>query len=887
MPIAYVHYDLQDGYIHNWLSGGPQAIPVNNTNKEQIFQNHFAPATGIDKTPVEQGKLGDGDFQVGDYTGTWVYTRCQEDHFVQHSRSFASPHFLRSWAYTQLTSKEVQKVSLVLTAFGPADLWVNGEHLHRQEYSQGQSPSLNAPLSRRERGAFVPKRRGEGSSCAPNTVQIPSHVSIPATLQAGGNEVLVRFESVALPEGNHALALRVCKKQANKSTKKTQPAANVRLRLPSTIRHPERRTFLENLFEAAYLDRDLFGPQDPIYVRWPDDWNIKDDLTVLLKSLDGWTYGEANLTTQPAERVFLGYSNRVAEGPYRILFTPKPDELYKDNTRIQREIPIYCAGLCLTSPVPYGTADERRQEALAFAARQADTLFAEIVKMEMERWSMVQPAVISQAAAEVNERRAGSPLKLLGLLGMLHRFGGQPEFPEALKPELEACVLGFSYQPVEEEQELLGFPSEGEQILLSACQILAGQLYPKKTFQQGGKKGPWQRQQGEKAALAWMQHRAESGFETWNSPETLEQSLAALAHLVDLAEAEPVWELAAALMDKILFSLALHSFQGVLGAPHAGAKDRFIRLGALQPTSGVTRLLWGTGSYNHSLAGMVSLALAKNYELPPVLAEIATAPPEETWSQERHVVPAGEANLVAYKTPDFLLASAQDYRPGEKGSCEHLWQATLGKSAVVFTNHPANSGTAGSPAPGFWLGNATLPRLAQWKDALLAIYNLQDDDWMGFTHAYFPTHAFDEYALRGGWAFARQGDGFLALTASGGFQLVRQGTGAYCELRSPARQNIWLSQMGRAAQDGDFNSFQEKVLASEIIFTDLTVQYKTLRGETLAFGWHAPLQRDGKEVPLTGFQHYHNPYTVADIPCKGMEIRFKDDILRLDFAGLS
>lgn len=852
MPIAYVHYDLQDGYIHNWLSGGPQVIPVSITNQAQIFLKYYEPASGIDNTPVEQGKLGDGDFQVGDYAGTWAYTRCQDDHFIQHSRSFPSPHYLRSWAYTQLTSKEVQKVSLVLTAFGPADLWVNGEHLHRQE-------------------------------CLPG--DLPFHVVIPATLQVGGNEVLVRFESLALLDSQHAFALRVCKARTGKAAKPAQPVSKVRVRLPSTIRHPERRSFLENLFQAAYLDRDLFGPNDPIYVRWPDDWNIKDDLTLRFKSLDGWTYGEANLTTQPAERVFLGYSSQVAEGPYRILFTPKPEELYKDNTRIQREIPIYCAGLCLTSPVPYGTADERRQEALAFAARQADTLFAEIAKMEMERWSMVQPAVISQAAAEVNERKADSPLKLLGLLGMLHRFGSHPQFPEALKPALEASILSFPYGKV--EQEGLDFTAEGEQILLAACQILAGQLYPKKTFQPRGKKGLWQRQQGEKAALAWLGQRLASGFETWNNPEILEQALAALSHLVDLAEAELVWEGAAALMDKILFSLALHSFQGVLGAPHADGKDRFIRLSALQPISGITRLLWGTGSYNHSLAGMVSLALAKNYELPPVLAEIAIAQPEETWSQERHTYPAGEANLVTYKTPDFMLASAQDYRPGEKGSRAHLWQATMGKSAVVFTTHPANSGSAGSPAPDFWLGNATLPRLAQWKDALLAVYNLPDDDWMGFTHAYFPTHAFDEYALRGGWAFARQGDGFLALTASGGFHLVRQGTGAYCELRSPAKQNIWFCQMGRAALDGDFSQFQEKVLALEVIFNHLDVQCKTLRGETLAFGWRGSLLRDGKEVPLTGFQHYHNPYTVTDMPSKGMEIRFKDDILRLDFAGLS
>ena len=68
----------------------------------------------------------------------------------------------------------------------------------------------------------------------------------------------------------------------------------------------------------------------------------------------------------------------------------------------------------------------------------------------------------------------------------------------------------------------------------------------------------------------------------------------------------------------------------------------------------------------------------------------------------------------------------------------------------------------GSHRPNFWHGNYVLPRVAQWKDVLVAIHKLPEDDWMGFTHAYFPVYAFDEYALRERrerpqWAFAQKG----------------------------------------------------------------------------------------------------------------------------------
>ena len=81
---------------------------------------------------------------------------------------------------------------------------------------------------------------------------------------------------------------------------------------------------------------------------------------------------------------------------------------------------------------------------------------------------------------------------------------------------------------------------------------------------------------------------------------------------------------------------------------------------------------------------------------------------------------------------------------------------------------------------------------------------------------YFPAATFDEHAVRDGWAFARSGDGYLALTCSQPFSLVGEGPYAERELRTRAAgrgtEHVWLVQMGRAALDGDFGTFQERVL---------------------------------------------------------------------------
>jgi hypothetical protein len=310
--------------------------------------------------------------------------------------------------------------------------------------------------------------------------------------------------------------------------------------------------------------------------------------------------------------------------------------------------------------------------------------------------------------------------------------------------------------------------------------------------------------------------------------------------------------------------------------------------------------MWGMGTFNQRILGTVSLACTQDYELPAIIQSIAADRPEEMWNRERHAGEleewcdldsgAWEVNKATYKTPDYMLCSAQDYRAGEAGYQQHIWQATLGTDAVVFVTHPPCVSEEGSHRPNFWHGNVVLPRAAQWKDVLIAVHRLPEDDWLGFTHAYFPTTEFDEHAVREDadghrWAFAQKGDGYLALTAAQGLELITYGDNAYRELRSHGRHNVWLCQMGRTAKDGGFGEFQEQVLALKPDFGELSVQSATLRGETVAFGWEGPLWVDGKEQPITGFKHYENPYCVADWPAEQMDIRLGEQVLRLEFGS--
>jgi hypothetical protein len=858
MSVHYARYRLESGYIHNWLVAGPQATPVPDLDrfvgedfKLQIARHYYEKDSGIHQPPVDFEK-----FLVNGTELRWNYVRCRDDHLVDLTGFYHTCHYLRGWAYAELVSPSAQAATFILTTNGPADLWLNGQHVHRQEH-------FHRPF--------------------------PHSVSSQADLKAGQNAILVRIEEVATRDCPFAMALQIVGLSGGDE--------GIDVLLPVPIEDVARRQTLETVFEAAYLEQDVYVYEEKIAVHWPEDMDQSAGLMVRVQTPEGRIYSESMREGAAGNQVNLGAAYQFREGFYQTVLMPQHKEYYEGNMRITRRIPVWTVKNRY-SQEPYGTFTERRIEALYEAFRRETGVYSEIAKMAVDRWHDIKTDVFMETIEGINQRRDCSDFDLVGLLGVLHRYGDHPGFPEELREPLEACVLGFKYWADEPGEDVMWYWSENHQILFHACEILAGQLYPDRTFTNAGQTGQWHREKGERLALAWLHKRGAGGFQEWDSNCYFEEDLLALSHLADLAETPLIYELASVVMDKMFFTMALNSYKGVFGSTHGRAYSPDVKGGRLEATAGISRLMWGMGAFNPRIRGVVSMACQEQYVLPPLIEAIAAHLPEEMWNRERHAgefehdldrnTGSWEVNKVTYKTPAYMLCSAQDYRPGERGSQQHIWQATMGPDAVVFVTHPACSSEEGSHRPGFWHGNVVLPRVAQWKDVLIAIHKLPDDDWLGFTHAYFPAAAFDEHTLREDttgqvWAFARKGGGYLALTAAQGLEFIARGDSAYRELRSYGQHNVWLCHMGRAALDGDFEAFQEKVLALEVTFEELSVRCGTLRGETLAFGWRGPLLHNGKEQPITGLKHYENPYCVAELPAAQMDIRYGEQLMRLDF----
>lgn len=242
-----------------------------------------------------------------------------------------------------------------------------------------------------------------------------------------------------------------------------------------------------------------------------------------------------------------------------------------------------------------------------------------------------------------------------------------------------------------------------------------------------------------------------------------------------------------------------------------------------------------------------------------------------------------EVNMETYRTKDYMLSCANDYRKGAQGYQQHIWQASLGADADVFTTHPGSLEETTSPS--YWGGNAILPRATQYKNVVITIYNIPEKEKYGFSHAYFPKFAFDEIVEEGKWLIARKDDGYIALYSAINLQANWHKDGYLFDYIANGRKNVWVCEMGSKKEYGSFQNFVQKIAAAKISnVSALDIVYQSPSLGEMKFGWDGPLMMNGNAVTTTGYKRFDNSFSRIDFDSKQIKIKYKTKILVLDYA---
>ncbi|WP_040493267.1 hypothetical protein [Ilumatobacter nonamiensis] len=251
-----------------------------------------------------------------------------------------------------------------------------------------------------------------------------------------------------------------------------------------------------------------------------------------------------------------------------------------------------------------------------------------------------------------------------------------------------------------------------------------------------------------------------------------------------------------------------------------------------------------------------------------------------------------EANTYAYRHPKVSLASVLDHRFGEMRDQVHAWQAAIDEDAMVFTSHPltppAESEDWGDdPDPGYWTGEASMPRSAQFRKTAVHIYQPAWDEstdatlwsvfpYQPFTHAFVPQDRFDEVRQVGNWTLMTKAGGHIALWSwrtpnfrpAGPGEATRDFTQPFDLVAEGGPDNVWIVEVGNDEDDGDFDAFVAAITSSDpaVVRDDagFAVDWTSPSSGSIEFSSTGAFVVDGSDQPLADHPRHESPWGTVE-----------------------
>ncbi|MBD3186707.1 hypothetical protein GF325_07780 [Candidatus Bathyarchaeota archaeon] len=340
--------------------------------------------------------------------------------------------------------------------------------------------------------------------------------------------------------------------------------------------------------------------------------------------------------------------------------------------------------------------------------------------------------------------------------------------------------------------------------------------------------------------------------------------------------------------------------------------------------------LWGTGAYTNPpvIDALVKAADAWNLWHTPffnVLGDLNEIIPRSAKLKcitrdidlESNRTLMGKVNKITWRTPEYMLSTAQDYRKGEMGNQHHIWQATLSHDAMVTTTNPGTTcyvkrdadgdntdftvGAIGkneiitSRTPTYWAGHNRFPRAAQYRNLAMILYNINMKKAIGerevnpFTHAFFPRWAFDDVREEGHWVAGRNGRGYVGLYSTIKPRWIDRGTTFEHDIVADGLQNAWICMCGNETEFGSFDGFTAKIFDSTTRFDGEEIKiWLEIDGFIDArFSWNGPFMVNNEIVDLGDYQRVDCTYCSVPFGSSTYKLSFKDSTLLLDVESLT
>jgi hypothetical protein len=637
----------------------------------------------------------------------------------------------------------------------------------------------------------------------------------------------------------------------------------------------DERARVERELAGVRLSRDIYYPEHGVGVHLLRAPSLP--VRVRLLSAEGEVLRERN--ADDAGEVVLCQGSDVPNGNYTIECAWH-DAQGQVITTVTYEIRSVSP---VPAPVGYGQLEARKRLVLEHYAANEERrpIWTEVARYALGRYQEVDEGVIADTCAFIAARKDCADFVIQGLLRLMYWERETRRLSLGINALMKDTVLGFKYWVDEPGDTVMYMGSENHRLLFHVAEWMAGQLFPTEEFTNSGQRGLYHATKGRMYITEWFRQRGRFGFDEWHSNSYYPISIAPIVNVYDFCihEDYKLRQMAGAVLDYAFYNLAADAFEGVFGTSHGRSYGIYVKYPDFEGTSATCWLLYGTGSLVKGTSGMAPVTIATSrYRLPEILSDIATDRQSVVESKVRQGLLRGtapSADMVVYRTPDYMVSGLQDHRKGEYESSTHVAQVTLGNKVVVFWSCPHTSGEGSGLRPDYWSGHTTLPRVVQHKNVLALTWRLSEFAWM--SHCFFEQERFDEVRLEDNWAFARVGEGYVGIYSEHGMRVGDQGQYAGRELICDAGENTWLVECGRKADWGSFEAFVAALSAAEVTSSEGTLAYASPSIGSFVTGWDVVPTVGGAPFQLHGYPLVESPWAFSRFGSGELRVQYGDE----------
>lgn len=788
--MKYFIYHTEDGYINRFLTTGVSAVarqfkPV--TLKGEVnewLKSGFAIYENPCRKEFLEGRKGHLPEYVdlsGCFAGQEVEISGQKrllsiyfpfgNQGVDFSDFYYTPHYLRSYSYTELFADQEETVSLSLETCGGVTVWVNEELITD----------------------FIPFTRN-----------MSKKTIITVTLKKGINKLAVCLDDLAERDTDYYFRLRYLGK------------GHVKICIPAKEEtEVEEMERIESMLSDISFDREVYL-SEPVELQIENPLSYRLDVQVAYRPVADKIAHSEVLTTKrcyeleagekalclfQADDVIPGYYYfDIAAGVTGIWASRKIGvQIFSKKLLVQKESQI----------------KDRKREALCYLRDvEVDNVYKAAAILSVGGDREEAERILLEELEGIRARKDCSDFHLVVVMQIEKMFGSK--LTEEVQIAIRKVILEFRYWITEPGDDVMWFFSENHSLLFHICQYYAGKTYPEAVFTNSGLTGREQKEKAEALLEHWFSVFFRELITEWNSNAYIPVDVLGLCGLYNLEEEGSHFrDLAGKALDCLFRDLAVNEHKGMVMTTFGRSYEKESKGNYAAGTSSLLYIAYNTGCLNRAALAYISFALGDYVPCPENQKYLGLTGEEKlvyekTQGYEQHV------DLYLYKDSRTQLSTAIHFHPFTPGYQEHIMQAVIDPVAQAYVNHPGEIQPYGNGRPNYWAGNGSLPAAYQYKNLGVMIYHIPPEHPVGFTHAYVPLMEFDAYLGSDCTVAAEKDGGYIGIRAENGIRMQTAGPCKYREFISEGRDNIWLVVTGRKEEFYTLAEFHQALMQAEI-----------------------------------------------------------------------